>query len=354
MLWTALVLGAISPGAQAVVDALGEKDCPRLFAMLTPQFQSAVPAPQWPAFCNGVGKVTQIQQVEDREGWPTYRAVSASGAWEIGIAFDKSGRISGLRATPWRKSLTANSLKEALAQAGSAHQVPGMAALEWDAAKGAEQAEWGVRRLGDSTPVGPADRWHLGSDTKAMTATLVATFVEAGQLAWSTTVASAFPDWKDIHPGYAQVTLEELLTHRGGLPKEVPEPIWGNLWRAPEPVAARREAVHALLRLAPAGKRGSYLYANAGYMTAALVVERLSRDSWEHLIQQRLFGPLKMSSCGFGPPASVGKTDSPWAHAVKDGKLTAIEPGPASDNPPSLGPAGTVHCSLDDWAKFVS
>jgi CubicO group peptidase (beta-lactamase class C family) len=38
---------------------------------------------------------------------------------------------------------------------------------------------------------------------------------------------------------------------------------------------------------------------------------------------------------------------------VTNGALTALEPGPESDNPPSLGPAGTVHCSLADWGRFV-
>ncbi|MFQ5494401.1 MAG: serine hydrolase, partial [Phycisphaerae bacterium] len=33
--------------------------------------------------------------------------------------------------------------------------------------------------------------------------------------------------------------------------------------------------------------------------------------------------------------------------------LEPIEPGPLADNPPAMGPAGTVHCSLADWAKFV-
>jgi hypothetical protein len=30
-----------------------------------------------------------------------------------------------------------------------------------------------------------------------------------------------------------------------------------------------------------------------------------------------------------------------------------IEPGPIADNPPVLGPAGTVHCSVGDWAKYI-
>src|SRR5678816_361762 len=60
-----------------------------------------------------------------------------------------------------------------------------------------------------------------------------------------------------------------------------------------------------------------------------------------------------MSSCGFGGPASPGKIDQPWAHRRVGGSLEPVAPGPQSDNPPSLGPAGTVHCGLRDWAKFA-
>jgi CubicO group peptidase (beta-lactamase class C family) len=70
-------------------------------------------------------------------------------------------------------------------------------------------------------------------------------------------------------------------------------------------------------------------------------------------MQTRLFAKLGMTSCGFGPPASKGQIDAPWGHDGKAGKYVPVAPGPASDNPLALGPAGTVHCALDDWAKFA-
>jgi D-alanyl-D-alanine carboxypeptidase len=71
---------------------------------------------------------------------------------------------------------------------------------------------------------------------------------------------------------------------------------------------------------------------------------------WEQLIQEELFTPLGMASCGFGAPGSAGALDQPWGHDV----TTPVSPGPLADNPPSLGPAGTVHCSLVDWGKFLA
>jgi hypothetical protein len=41
----------------------------------------------------------------------------------------------------------------------------------------------------------------------------------------------------------------------------------------------------------------------------------------------------------------------PWGHHA-DGRPQ--EPGPQGDNPPAIGPAGTVHCSLTDYAAFLA
>jgi len=67
-------------------------------------------------------------------------------------------------------------------------------------------------------------------------------------------------------------------------------------------------------------------------------------------MQERIFEPLKMDSAGFGGAASKRKEDQPWGHKSKN---TPQQPGLGDDNPDVLGPAGTVHCSLMDLARYV-
>ncbi len=70
------------------------------------------------------------------------------------------------------------------------------------------------------SPVTRDDLWHLGSCTKAFTATLCGVLVEAGELRWNSTVGELLGrDVVDMHPGWKDVTLDELLHHRGGAPK---------------------------------------------------------------------------------------------------------------------------------------
>ena len=76
-------------------------------------------------------------------------------------------------------------------------------------------------------------------------------------------------------------------------------------------------------------------------------------QSWEELITERLFRPLGMDTAGFGAPASDGKTDAPWGHIWKSGTLQSIAPGPQADNPWAISPAGKVHCSVLDLARYA-
>ena len=76
----------------------------------------------------------------------------------------------------------------------------------------------GVRKRGTAERITFDDRFHLGSCTKAMTATLVAMLVEDGQLNWTTTLGELFADTvKPMHPAWKKVTLRQVLAHRAGL-----------------------------------------------------------------------------------------------------------------------------------------
>jgi CubicO group peptidase (beta-lactamase class C family) len=210
----------------------------------------------------------------------------------------------------------------------------------------------GVRKAGTEIPATAEDQWHLGSDTKAMTATMIGRLVEKGKLHWSTTLEEVFPDIApELPSGFRGLTLLHLLSHRAGLPANI---IWAAVSKPAMPLPRQRlECVKMLAKTKPLSKPGEvYLYSNFGYVIAGAIAEKVMSSSWEDLITQMVFDPLGMKSAGFGGLGAPGKVDQPWGHAA-DGKPVPKN-GPAVDNPPILGPAGTVHCSLKDWAKFVS
>jgi CubicO group peptidase (beta-lactamase class C family) len=97
----------------------------------------------------------------------------------------------------------------------------------------------------------------------------------------------------------------------------------------------------------------AFAYSNMGYTLAGAMLERVGGKTWEELVTERIFKPLRLASAGFGPQATLGKVDAPLGHAVVDGKLKAFLAGPGADNPLVIGPAGTVHMSLLDFAKWA-
>jgi len=216
----------------------------------------------------------------------------------------------------------------------------------------------GVRKYGADTPAGIDDQFHLGSNSKAITATLLATLVEEGKLSWNQTLEQIFPELvKDMNPAYRHVTVEQMLAHRagfsGGAWPEGKTRI--DLYELPGPPREQRWAfVKMILREPPVNEPGKqFLYSNRSYAVAGVIAEKITNLPWEELMQKRIFGPLKMSTCGFGAMGTAGKIDEPWQHRLEGTHHVSIEPGPQMDNPPVVAPAGTVHCSIGDWAKFI-
>ena len=219
----------------------------------------------------------------------------------------------------------------------------------------------GVRKIKSDVKVTSNDKFHIGSCTKAMAATIIAMLVERGKLRWGITLSAAFPDMaKEMHPDYRNVTLSHLLDHRGGLPpanKSWPkDKSFMDMYNLPGSAMEQRLAyARMILRQEPEAKPGTkYIYSNAGYSIAGVIAEQAMKTPWENLMRTMLFEPLGMTTGGFGAMGTPGKIDQPWQHRMNDEKLSAVEPGRFSDNPPVLGPGGTVHCSIRDWAKFIT
>ncbi len=205
----------------------------------------------------------------------------------------------------------------------------------------------GYRTRGKEERVQATDRWHLGSNTKAMTATLAGILIQEGKLKWTTSLGEVFPNArKEYHP----VTLEMLLCHRGGFPppeQTAPEGLsMLSLHTLPgAPHEARAEYVKKALAQNPFAPPGTQtVYSNMGYIIAGALIEKVVGKPWEALMQEKIFTPLEMKSAGFGPLIEP----SPHIPAGNP-----VPPSRLADNPPLLGPAGTVHASLRDYARFL-
>ena len=232
------------------------------------------------------------------------------------------------------------------------HDLPGLAIVVVQGGEIHERAAVGVRKSGEAATLTTNDVFHIGSCTKSLTATLAALLIEDGKLKWNSTIAGVFPELKGkMDARYESVSLEQLLTHHGGVPAAPPAAAWKRAWEQHcTPTQQRAEFIAAVLREPPQAEPGTkMIYSNQGYAIAGAMLEKLTGKPWEQLIREKLFVPLKMKTAGFGSPGTPGKLDQPWGHTRKADLTTPTQ----LDNPPAIAPAGRVHCSLDDLARFV-
>jgi CubicO group peptidase (beta-lactamase class C family) len=216
----------------------------------------------------------------------------------------------------------------------------------------------GQRMLGNPSPVTTADKWHMGSCTKSMTATLIARLAEAGIVSWNDTVGSVLGTGiQGLRPEYRDANFLHLLSHRSGLPGNIP---LAQLTRFPRESADAREDrkryATIALQAAPAGQREKHFeYSNSGYVVAGAMLEAKTGKPWEELTRSHLFEPIGMKDAGFGAPGTPGLADQPVGHAAGvTGTLSPFPPGgPITDNPAVIGPAGRVHATATDILAYL-
>lgn len=228
------------------------------------------------------------------------------------------------------------------------YSIPGIAGATFQENSSPIHFIEGVKKWGYSSLLEKDDVFHLGSCTKAMTASLAATLVDEGILTWKMTLRELLPDL-NIHPEHLNTSFETLLVHRAGLPSS--HFVFHEV-KNMDALAGRELIAKRILKEAPLTKPDSHFsYTNYGYILAGYILERLTNESWEDLMVNRIFRPLKMDSCGFGVTSDLSENTplSVWGHEKKLGQISPRH----FDNPPAFGPSSVVHCSLTDWGKFL-
>ena len=206
----------------------------------------------------------------------------------------------------------------------------------------------GMRRVGHEEKATLEDRWHLGSNTKAMTAAVFGRLVEQGRARWDMPLTEALPGLS-IDPAWAGATLDQLMRHRAGLlDAGLVDQAWLIAAHADQrPLPEQRAAFAArALGTPPAGAVGEFAYGNGNYIVVGAAIEAITGRPWETAMETELYGPLGLGSAGFGAPLGA----APWGH--RGG--VPVDPAGFADNPRALGPAGTAHMSLADYARFVA
>ncbi|MFH7017784.1 serine hydrolase domain-containing protein [Flavobacterium sp. FlaQc-47] len=197
------------------------------------------------------------------------------------------------------------------------------------------------------------DRFHIGSNTKAMTAFIIAKYVEKGKLKWNTQFFDLFPDFKKTaKPEYYDITLEKLLSHQARI-----QPFQGeNDPAVPDfkgnPREKRNQFGRFILTLDPVeiNSAHTYVYSNAGYTLATMMLEKATGKSWEQLIDHVFNKDLKLDVKLSWPENQIAKDT--WGHSFENNKLVPV-PSNTDYHLDYTEPAGDINIKLTDYIKFI-
>jgi len=233
-----------------------------------------------------------------------------------------------------------------VAQSMKTFEVPGMAVAVVKDGKILVAKGYGVRKLGDSTPVDEFTLFGIGSNTKAFTAAALATLVDEGKLSWDDAVYQRLPGFVMYDPYVShEMTIRDLLTHRSGMGLGE-----GDLLFWPHTTYTREEVIYKLRFMKPQSSfRSHYAYDNLLYMTAGQIIPAVTGTSWDDYVRQRIFTPLGMTHSNV-TNAHIGPGDDvAYPHSRVDGKLQVV-PFEILDN---AAPAGSINSCASDMAKWV-
>ncbi len=238
-------------------------------------------------------------------------------------------------------------LKSAVDTARADAGIPAMAAAIVTADGGMiAAAVSGERRAGSGVAVTVDDLWHIGSDTKAITAAMFARRVDQGRAQWGMPLVSLLGDVADgADAGWADIPVEAFLAHRSGI-DQFPG-VFLLTARVDEADLKTQRANLLSERLAspPGPQRGAFEYSNFGYVAVGAALES-GGAPWEDQVAEFLTATgLEIGEFGFGPPLG----DQPEGHRYG----RPMGQNSMADNPLAMGPAGTMHFTLGGWAKFV-
>jgi len=208
----------------------------------------------------------------------------------------------------------------------------------------------GQRRLAGANVAGggePADSdtlFAIGSTTKAMTATMIATLVDQGVVHWDSRIRRLLPSVRFVDVITTRdCTLRDLLSHRSGIMRTDISWIGGG--------ASEAQVIEAFLRAEPTHPfRSTWQYNNNGYQLAATAVATEAGSDWHTLLRTRLFEPLRMSRTITQHEAILAapnRTDG--YETTPDGGVRPTQ----LRNLSAVAPAGAVWSSARDLGQWL-
>lgn len=232
------------------------------------------------------------------------------------------------------------------------YHLPGIAVGVIENGRVAYTATRGEIAAGSGESIDSQTLFKIASNSKAMTASVLARLVDAGKLRWDDPVTKYLPAFRMHDPWVTrEMQVKDLLVHSSGLPEG-----GGDLMLWPEPNRfTRDDIIDGLAHIKPAYSfRSGYAYDNLLYVVAGEVAAAAGGAPYEELVRREVFQPLGLSRCRVGEwnRDTVGNVAQP--HSRNNGRNVVVNGDDKAVPELVSAAAGGIRCSLDDmlvWAR---
>jgi CubicO group peptidase (beta-lactamase class C family) len=209
----------------------------------------------------------------------------------------------------------------------------------------------GMSDLEEGRPAAANTLYSICSISKLFTSVAVMQLRDQGKLSLSDPLSDhlSFFDLKQKYQESTPITVESLLTHSGGLPREADFPYWSG----PEFDFPTKEQVieHLSEQETLYSSQTRYQYSNLGLSLLGYLVEEVSGQPYEVYIREHILGPLGMTDTYPEMPSQHigGQLATGYGNLTRKGDRNAAVFFEAEGIAPAAGFASTV----DDLAKFA-
>jgi len=222
---------------------------------------------------------------------------------------------------------------------------PGMAVAVVDNNGTAYIRCFGVKKIDETDPVDPDTVFQVGSASKPLTSTVIASLVDRGVLGWDDKAVQYYPEFAldDTWAGQ-HLTFRDMLCHRSGLPSHA-----GGELMVPFNYNSS-EILFRIRYLEPATEfRTAFEYQNVMFLLAGESAARATGTEWPDLIELELFEPLGMESSSARYDDFINAGNRAWNHVEENGTFVIAEPLDYD----AISPAGGVSSSIRDMAQWL-